>query len=225
MKSATEYIRRHHLAMLALFIALGGTSYAAVKLPANSVGSKQLKANAVIGAKVKDRSLTAADFGGTLPAGATGATGAQGAAGPAGAKGDTGATGATGAKGDQGIQGVKGDQGIQGVKGDKGDQGIQGIQGVKGDAGGSFTFQRMPDQTSVFDSSSPKTVTVTCPAGKLAVGGRAITDPGGAGPIGISANHEQDNGTGQSQWKITAYEAGGNYQLDWSVTAKVNCIG
>jgi len=83
----------------------------------------------------------------------------------------------------------------------------------------------MPDQTSTFDSTSPKTVTVTCPAGKLAVGGRAIADPGGAGPIGISASHEENNGAGLSRWKVTAYEAGGNYLLDWSVTAKVNCIG
>jgi hypothetical protein len=29
------------VAMLALFIAMAGTSYAAIKLPANSVGSKQ----------------------------------------------------------------------------------------------------------------------------------------------------------------------------------------
>ena len=34
-------------ATLALLVALGGTSYAAVELAKNSVGSKQLKANAV----------------------------------------------------------------------------------------------------------------------------------------------------------------------------------
>jgi len=41
----------------ALFIALGGASYAAVKLPKNSVGSSQIKKNAVTGAKVKNGSL------------------------------------------------------------------------------------------------------------------------------------------------------------------------
>src|SRR4051812_49836230 len=106
MQAFIRYVRHHHLGMLALFIALGGTSYAAVKLPANSVGSTQLKANAVTGAKVKDRSLTAADFGGQLPAGATGAQGQSGPAGPAGAKGDTGAQGLQGAKGDTGSQGA-----------------------------------------------------------------------------------------------------------------------
>jgi hypothetical protein len=37
------YLRRHHIALLALFLAIGGTSYAAVKLPTNSVATKQIK--------------------------------------------------------------------------------------------------------------------------------------------------------------------------------------
>jgi hypothetical protein len=39
----TTYLRAHHIALLALFLALGGTSYAATQLPADSVGSKQIK--------------------------------------------------------------------------------------------------------------------------------------------------------------------------------------
>jgi hypothetical protein len=50
------------VALVALFIALGGTSYAAVVLPAHSVGTKQLKKNAVTSVKVKDRTLTGADI-------------------------------------------------------------------------------------------------------------------------------------------------------------------
>ena len=65
-------------ATLALVVALGGTSYAAIKLPRNSVSSIQ----------VKDRSLLKKDFRtGQLPRGKTGATGAQGPAGAAGAAG------------------------------------------------------------------------------------------------------------------------------------------
>jgi hypothetical protein len=56
------------VACVALFVALGGTSYAAIKLPANSVGTKQLKSNAVIGTKVLDSSLTGAKFAdGSVP--------------------------------------------------------------------------------------------------------------------------------------------------------------
>jgi hypothetical protein len=42
-----RYLRRHHLALLALFVALGGTSYAASQLPANSVGTRQIVNRAV----------------------------------------------------------------------------------------------------------------------------------------------------------------------------------
>jgi hypothetical protein len=73
-EEAMRSILRHRpspamvVACLALAVALGGTSYAAVKLPANSVGTKQLKKNAVKrskiaagavnGSKVADDSLT-----------------------------------------------------------------------------------------------------------------------------------------------------------------------
>ena len=47
------------MAFVALLVALGGTSYAAIQLAANSVGTQQLKKNAVTAAKVKNRSLKA----------------------------------------------------------------------------------------------------------------------------------------------------------------------
>jgi hypothetical protein len=60
------------VACIALAVALTGTSYAALRLPANSVGPKQLRKNAVTapkirnnavtGAKVKGKSLTGADI-------------------------------------------------------------------------------------------------------------------------------------------------------------------
>lgn len=71
-------------ATIALIVALGGTSYAAIKLPKNSVTS----------ATVKDRSLLKKDFKtGQLPAGKTGK---QGPPGPAGTAGGSGATGGAG---------------------------------------------------------------------------------------------------------------------------------
>jgi hypothetical protein len=79
------------VAFLALLVALGGTSYAAITLPANSVGTKQLKKNAVTGKKVKNRSLKAIDFAtGQLPAGPQGATGPQGPKGDTGPRGESG---------------------------------------------------------------------------------------------------------------------------------------
>jgi hypothetical protein len=48
------------MATIAVFIALGGASYAAVKLPKNSIGSKQLKKNSVTAAKIKKNAVTTA---------------------------------------------------------------------------------------------------------------------------------------------------------------------
>jgi hypothetical protein len=45
------------MSTLAVFIALSGGAYAAAKLPANSVGSRQLKNNAVVKAKIKSNSI------------------------------------------------------------------------------------------------------------------------------------------------------------------------
>jgi hypothetical protein len=83
------------MATVGVFIALGGTSYAVAQLPKNSVGSKQIRANAVTGKKVKDGSLTTADFakGQLLSAGA-GPQGPQGAPGAQGPKGERGPAGA-----------------------------------------------------------------------------------------------------------------------------------
>jgi hypothetical protein len=65
------------VACLALLVALSGTSYANIlNVPVNSVGTVNLKANAVISSKVKNQSLLAVDFKpGQLPAGAPGVSG------------------------------------------------------------------------------------------------------------------------------------------------------
>ena len=108
------------VALAALFVALGGTSVAAVSvLPTGSVGTAQLRNDSVTGAKlahgtltglhVKDGSLTRADFSlGALltgPQGPAGATGAMGPVGPTGPTGPTGPIGPTGPKGDRGETG------------------------------------------------------------------------------------------------------------------------
>jgi hypothetical protein len=87
----------HIISLIALFVALGGTGYAAVTLPRNSVGGSQLKPNSVSSSKVKNGALQAVDFkAGQLPAGAKGDTGAKGDKGD---KGDPGTNGTNGANG------------------------------------------------------------------------------------------------------------------------------
>ena len=95
------------VATFALFIALGGSSYAAVTLSKNSVKSKHIApgavkrsdigANAVNSAKVADASLLAGDFApGQLPSGPKGENGAKGDQGEQGLTGETGSPGLSG---------------------------------------------------------------------------------------------------------------------------------
>lgn len=83
------------VASIALFVALGGTSYAALKLPKGSVGTKQLKNGAVTKSKISS---------GTI-------------AGLHGERGPMGPQGIQGIQGIQGLQGIQGKQGIQGIQG------------------------------------------------------------------------------------------------------------
>lgn len=91
------HVRRNAVAYLALFAALTGTSYAAVRLGRNAVKGRNIADNAITSPKVRDGSLLAKDFAaGQLPAGAKGDAGATGDAGPTGPQGPKGDTGPAG---------------------------------------------------------------------------------------------------------------------------------
>ncbi|HZE28613.1 MAG TPA: hypothetical protein VE055_00840 [Gaiellaceae bacterium] len=83
-RGIAAYLRRHHLALLALFVALGGTSVAATALvPRNSVGSGQ----------VINGSLQKADLSKKAAKSLKGSRGPRGAPGARGLDGSRGATG------------------------------------------------------------------------------------------------------------------------------------
>jgi hypothetical protein len=99
------------IASLALFIALGGGSYAALQIPKNSVGTPQLKRNAVTSPKVKPGSLRVSDFNASQRSqlrGPAGPEGPRGATGPEGLHGPRGATGPEGPAGPRGATGPEG---------------------------------------------------------------------------------------------------------------------
>jgi hypothetical protein len=84
------------ISLVALFVALGGTSYAALTITGKNVRNSSLtgrdvKNSSLTTSDVKNRSLLARDFRtGQLPQGAKGDPGAQGPQGPKGDKGDPG---------------------------------------------------------------------------------------------------------------------------------------
>jgi hypothetical protein len=186
------------VSVIALSVALGGTSYAAIVLPANSVGTRQIKKNAVTGVKVKNGTLRQADFvGGQLPAGATGATGAAGA---------TGATGAAGPKG---------------AKGDKGDPGTNGTNGTNGTA----NVVVRESASAPVAASAIVSVTASCQAGERATGGG--WDASGNGEFGTVALDSQPTASAgvPNGWTVKVNNVttlAGNAQPS-SVVAKVVC--
>lgn len=128
MGTLTHLIKQHAVGILALFIALGGTSYASATIAANSITSKQ----------IKNRSVRTADLApsarGIAPAKLSQAvadtmdstevlSALRGAVkGEKGDKGDTGpageaVAGPAGPTGEQGTQGTQGPQGPRGAPG------------------------------------------------------------------------------------------------------------
>jgi len=82
----------HVIAIVALFVALGSTSVAAVSLTKNSVGAKQIKKDAVRASEIKSRSVGTSEVRNGALLLEDFKTGQL----PAGAKGDKGDTGDTG---------------------------------------------------------------------------------------------------------------------------------
>lgn len=97
-------LRRQSLGAVALFIVLGGTSYAVAtgsidsrEIKDNSVRGKDIRNGTVSGTDIENSSLLSEDFrAGELPAGPAGARGPEGPQGPGGAPGAPGEPGPVG---------------------------------------------------------------------------------------------------------------------------------
>ncbi len=137
------------VATLALFVALGGTTYAAVQIDGSqivdrSVGASKLRNGAVTTPKIRDGAVTTRKIrNGTVTARklAPGLRGLLFAGAGSGVPGENGPQGPTGARGETGPQGATGPQGPTGARGEIGPQGVAGsdasLVGVL--AGGALT--------------------------------------------------------------------------------------
>jgi hypothetical protein len=219
MRSIISRLFRRHttaVAYLALFVALGGSAYAAT-----TITGADIKNGTVTGRDVKNRSLgtgkltvKALDSLASRP----GPQGAPGAQGPQGDKGDPGAPGPAGAKGDRGPKGDNGPTGPAGPQGPQGQQGPQGPQGFPGPTGASGVSGWSYHTAGVtIDPDTYDDVYVDCPSGKKALGGGAAASgpyqgnsmhgaivssaPRGASATGWSVRYTN----GYSMGKMTVY--------------------
>lgn len=118
--------------------------------------------------------------GPTGPSGATGATGPQGPAGAQGPAGPTGPTGPAGADGAAGATGATGPTGADGAAGATGPEGPQGLPGVAAVEVVS---------NAVLFSGQVMSVSVQCPANKVALSGGGRIDNAGAGAMVLRATY------------------------------------
>jgi hypothetical protein len=164
------------VATLALFVALGGSAYAATQLKKNSVGTRQLKNGAVTEAK-----LAAA-----AQAALRGAQGPRGEAGPKGVAGAPGSSGAPGAPGERGAPGVEGPPGHEGSS-----------------ALGKVFLQERAYAGDNVPAESVALMKVNCPTGSQAIGGGGEVQ-GGFTPF-LSEPVPTGQGTVPTGWEISFY--------------------
>jgi hypothetical protein len=65
MKRLIHSLRSQSIGVAALFVALGGTGYAAISIPKNSVGTRQIRNAAVTASKLGKGSITATKLNGS----------------------------------------------------------------------------------------------------------------------------------------------------------------
>jgi hypothetical protein len=184
--------------LLALFVALGGASYAAIRLPANSVGTKQ----------IQNRSITIRKIDRTALASLRGATGLPG---PQGARGVPGA---------QGVQGPPGPKGAAGASGNAviGD----GAVTTSKLADSSVTQAKLGLTTALastdVNGTAAKAALATCPAGTSVISGAVeVVDQNGFLLNGVAAvSYSGPLGFSGQYWEGAAYRTAGsaNYGLN-----------
>lgn len=147
---------------LALFVAVGGTSFAAITITGMNV-----KDGSLTGADVKDGSLGSTDVrNGSLRSAdfrpgqlRSGPVGPDGAPGATGAPGPPGATGTAGAPGGPGAAGLQGPPGSDGASGSPGEPGPPGSPGADGSDGAAVALRAR----STASVAAPATGTETIP--------------------------------------------------------------
>lgn len=209
MRSMFRRLARRHgtvVAYLALFAALGGSAYAAA-----SITGKAIKNGTVTGRDVKNRSLGTQE----LSPQALRALASQAGPGAAGVPGPRGERGEPGARGPAGPRGETGPVGLTGPQGPPGPMGPSGVSGWS-----YFTEGHTigPEDYETWD--------VSCPGGKVALGGGVAA----SGPYVGNYRHgavvqSAPAGSSPNGWVVTysnGFDEGNMTAYAWVICANVS---
>jgi hypothetical protein len=203
------------LSCIALFVALGGTAFAAVKLgpgqvkavniARQAVTNAKIKTQAVTSGKIKDGGVNARDLGAGQVTSEKIATGAV-----------TGKKIAKKAVSPRTIAN-------EAVGTDK--LASESIVASKLSSGLYSQLVRnvaYSNTSSVTNSEQNKTATVSCPSGKEAIGG-GVRLEGELENVAVTGSYPVASGAARTGWEAIAHETGAGPYGDWSIVAFVVC--
>ncbi len=198
-------IRRHvggnAVAYVALFVALGGSSYAATRVTGAAVEDGSLT-----GADIRAHSITSRNI--ALPARSASLT----------------AQSAASRRGRRGPRGFRGYRGYRGYTGPIGPAGLAGAQGAPGVSGVQIVMA-----SSGTDSGAGKSASALCPVGKRAIGGGADIDgtletgASESNPAVYLTDSQPVTNGAQSGWQGVGREEAPGYDTNWRIDAYAVC--
>lgn len=203
------------LSCIALFVALGGSAFAAVKLNAGqvkavniarqAVTNAKIKREAVTSGKIKNGSVNAKDLGAGQVIGEKLATGAV-----------TGKKIARKAVSPRTIA----EEAV--TSGKLGNEAVVASKLAKSLYEQLVRNVAYESKTSTSGSEPNKSVTASCAQGKEAIGG-GVRLEGELANVSVIGSYPVSNGTTRTGWEALAHETGGDIPGNWSITAFVVC--
>ncbi|HEV2856793.1 MAG TPA: hypothetical protein VGW80_00125 [Solirubrobacterales bacterium] len=203
------------LSCIALFVALGGVAYAAVKIPPNAVKARNIARQAVTNPKIKREAVTS----GKIRNGSVNAV-------------DLGAGQVTGEK--LGTGAVTGKKIAKKAVSERtiANEAVTiaklGKEAVDASKISTSLWEQLvrnvayESASSASDSEPNKTATANCPKGKEAVGG-GVRLEGELAEVAVTGSYPLSTGNSRTGWVALAHETGPGEAGNWSVVAFVVC--
>jgi hypothetical protein len=203
------------LSCLALFVALGGSAFAAVKLQAGQVKAVNIANQAVTNAKLKTQAVTS----GKIKNGGVSALDI----GTGQVTNTKIATGAVSAKklGKKAVsQRSLANEAVTTAK--IGNESVVASKISASLYGQLLRNLAYENSASVTNNEQNKTALANCPPGKQALGGGVRLEGELAG-VAVTGSYPASNGTQRTGWEAIAHETGAGPYGDWSIVSFVVC--